>query len=441
MNIATCKITLDTKSNEMEKRLFLSITYQRQAYQYSLGLNYKLTKEQFDNKKLKITKEALAKAEPEKLRAEQIIASLGDHFTFSAFKKKFKAKGIAESDKVMTDKLQDVFNHYIEDHPNITQGTIDCYKTAVNSITSFQKDISITDFTIPNIKAYIKHLKSSKGVSSDTTIYIYLRSLRALYNYAQTNFNLDPRNNPFGRNKITISSKTNIKKAINESEFKKLLSYKPICETETFAYDMFLISFGLIGMNIADIIAIKNKDISNGDVLTYYRKKTRNRQKHATAITVKIGKPTLELIKKHGIINPTAPNDYIFPFLKASMSEKQELRKRKDITKKINKSLKDICEIIGIESITTYSARHTIATMLMNSNTPVEYISKSLGHSSIKVTQNYLAQLSGKVISEISDKTTSFMTITANKTNDEELQMKENCETEPTTRLEPTFVD
>ena len=90
MNIATCKITLDTKSNEMEKRLFLSITYQRQAYQYSLGLNYKLTKEQFDNKKLKITKEALAKAEPEKLRAEQIIASLGDHFTFSAFKKKFK---------------------------------------------------------------------------------------------------------------------------------------------------------------------------------------------------------------------------------------------------------------------------------------------------------------------------------------------------------------
>ena len=94
MSKATCKIVLDTKSKEPEKRLFLSVTYQRQAYKYSLGLHYKLTKEQFENKNLKVTKEALAEAEPEKQRAESIIKKLGPNFSFSKFKSIFKGEEI-----------------------------------------------------------------------------------------------------------------------------------------------------------------------------------------------------------------------------------------------------------------------------------------------------------------------------------------------------------
>ena len=96
MGKATCKIVLDTKSKEPEKRLFLSVTYQRQAYKYSLGLDYKLTKEQFANRNLKITKEALAEAEPEKTRAEQIIKNLGENFSFPKFKSLFKGNETAE---------------------------------------------------------------------------------------------------------------------------------------------------------------------------------------------------------------------------------------------------------------------------------------------------------------------------------------------------------
>ena len=50
--------------------------------------------------------------------------------------------------------------------------------------------------------------------------------------------------------------------------------------------------------------------------------------------------------------------------------------------------------------------------MLMNSGVKVEAISKTLGHSNIKVTQNYLSQLSDSVINEIAEKTSSFLTIT-----------------------------
>lgn len=261
-------------------------------------------------------------------------------------------------------------------------------------------------------------MKKNTCVKSEATINIYFRSLRAIYNYAEVNLDIDHKHNPFGRNKIVIASNSNIKRAINERDFQKFLLYKPLNSKEEFAHDMFLVSFGLAGMNIADIISIKNNNIEK-DILTYHRKKTEKRQKDATLIRIKIDKPVMDIIKKHGYINPDSPNDYIFPFFNSSMTEKQELRKRKDITKNINKSLKEICNNIKIEKITTYTARHTIATMLMNSGVKVEAISKSLGHSNIKVTQNYLSQLSDKVMNDIADKTSSFMRVTNEKSDAE----------------------
>lgn len=136
MNKATCKIVLDTKSKETKKKLFLSVTFQRQAYKYSLGLDYKLTKEQFDNKNLKITKEALAEAEPEKLRAENIIKNLGANFTFSKFKSIFKGNEVVPG-CVMSDKIADIYSSYLKDHPKLSQGTIDSYKTTINHLTAF----------------------------------------------------------------------------------------------------------------------------------------------------------------------------------------------------------------------------------------------------------------------------------------------------------------
>ena len=432
MNKATCKIVLDTKSKEVEKKLFLSVTYQRQAYQYSLGLGYKLTKEQFANKNLKITKEAFAEAEPEKLRAESIIKKLGTNFTFARFKSMFKGVD-TESCDIMSDKIEDIYSHYLKDHPNLSQGTIDSYKTVINHLISFDKNIRITDISVPFLYLFQEYLKKKCSVTSEATINIYLRSIRAIYNYAEVKLELEHKNNPFGRNKIRIASNSNVKKAINNNDFQKILTYKPRNPKEEFAHDMFLISFGLVGMNIADILSITNKEI-NGEYLTFYRKKTLKRQGAATPITIKIGKPTMELIKKHGFINPYNMDDYVFPFLKHSMTEKEELRKRKDITKSINKSLKTICENLNIEKITTYNARHTIATMLMNSGTTVEAISKTLGHSNIKVTQNYLSQLSDAITNDISEKTTSFMTLETSPTDNE----KDN---EKIATLPPIIID
>jgi site-specific recombinase XerD len=61
------------------------------------------------------------------------------------------------------------------------------------------------------------------------------------------------------------------------------------------------------------------------------------------------------------------------------------------LTKHCNKRLKRIGEAVGIEGISTYTARHSFATVLKRSGANIAYISESLGHSNLKTTENYLA--------------------------------------------------
>ena len=58
---------------------------------------------------------------------------------------------------------------------------------------------------------------------------------------------------------------------------------------------------------------------------------------------------------------------------------------------KMNAYLKEIADLCGIEKpISTHSARHTFATTVtLENNISLEVVSKSLGHSNIKMTQRY----------------------------------------------------
>jgi len=69
-----------------------------------------------------------------------------------------------------------------------------------------------------------------------------------------------------------------------------------------------------------------------------------------------------------------------------------EQKKRvQDVTRRINKHLKIISDKLGISGVSTYTARHSYATVLKRSGANIAYISESLGHSNLKTTENYLA--------------------------------------------------
>ena len=50
-----------------------------------------------------------------------------------------------------------------------------------------------------------------------------------------------------------------------------------------------------------------------------------------------------------------------------------------------------ISEALGYDKISTYTARHSYATVLKRSGASIAFISEALGHSDAKTTENYLA--------------------------------------------------
>ena len=51
-----------------------------------------------------------------------------------------------------------------------------------------------------------------------------------------------------------------------------------------------------------------------------------------------------------------------------------------------------IGQALGFRIISTYTARHSFATVLKRAGANIAYISESLGHQDLRTTENYLAR-------------------------------------------------
>ena len=85
---------------------------------------------------------------------------------------------------------------------------------------------------------------------------------------------------------------------------------------------------------------------------------------------------------------------------------------------KMNQYLKEISTLCDIEfDLTFHAARHTFATTVtLNNGVPIETVSKMLGHSTIRMTQQYAKILDSKVSND--------MNILKEKLLQKELKMK-----------------
>ncbi len=61
------------------------------------------------------------------------------------------------------------------------------------------------------------------------------------------------------------------------------------------------------------------------------------------------------------------------------------------LTRAINKRMQEVGGARNEGNISTYTARHSFATVLKRAGANIAYISESLGHQDLKTTENYLA--------------------------------------------------
>lgn len=398
MKQAKASIYLDTvrKKKTGKCNVKIKITYNRNRKYYSTGVD--LTEEEFESvfygkRKTDAQKEIKTKVEYFETKANDVIKLLSV-FSFDAFENLFT------DERNTADSVSFAFDKYIANLKLEGRvGTAVTYECARNSIRTFNKNLTFADVTPTFLKKYESSmLKKEKSI---TTVGIYLRSLRAIYNLQKINRAVYPFG--VGRDKYTIPTSKNTKKALTIQEIGLIYNYEAESKsTKEMAKDYWMFLYLSNGMNVKDFCLLKWENIT-GNMLNYHRAKTQRSQKESKTISVALKPESLEIIKKWG--QPSLIKDaYIFPHLNDKMDAIQKMGTYKGLTKTINKYVKQIAKEIGInKEVTTYFARHSFATVLKRSGVKIEMISELLGHSNVSVTDSYLDSFEKEQIQEQTD--------------------------------------
>jgi integrase len=267
-------------------------------------------------------------------------------------------------------------------------GTYSYYKDSLKAIENFAgKNILFDSITVIWLKKFEKHLLDSGR--NYTTIGMRCRAIRAIMNEALQVGLIKEKQYPFGHGKYEIPTGQGRKMALSLQQIKMLINHTDGFEGTEHYRDLWFFSYLCNGINFADLITLKYSNIRN-DEICFMRAKTVRTSKVKKEICAVITPEMQAIIDKWG--NPDKqPDNYVFGFLQGGETVVQIKAKTRDTISRCNKYLRKIGKAIGIEGISTYTARHSFATVLKRSGTNIAYISESLGHSDLKTTENYLA--------------------------------------------------
>lgn len=264
-------------------------------------------------------------------------------------------------------------------------GTMLYYDNILKNVEKFGgKQIPLDYITVDWLRRFEKFLLKDKN---HTTVGMHMRAIRAMMNLARKSGAIKESQYPFGKDRYEIKTGEGRKKALTLEQIAQILKYEDGKDTERYR-DIWFFMYLCNGINTADLVRLKYKNIVDGEIC-YVRQKTANTTNTIKEIKAIITPEMQKIIDRWG--NPPSPDSLIFPLIKPTDDPLIHKKRTKDLTKRINEHMKMIGEKLGIDGISTYTARHSYATVLKRSGANIAYISESLGHNSLKTTESYLA--------------------------------------------------
>lgn len=266
-------------------------------------------------------------------------------------------------------------------------GSMLAYKTVMQGIERFGgKRISMDAISVDWVRRYEKFLLSENKCY--TTIGIHMRHLRAILNDARRCGILKETRYPFGRGKYVIQAGEGRKMALTIKQIGQIARYDDGNETNSKFRDYWMFLYLCNGINVADFVKLKYKNIVNGEIC-FVRQKTEHTTKTRKEIRAVIVRQMQEIMDRWG--NTPASDNFIFPILDGSEDAFQRKAKTVAVAGAINLRMRKIGSALSIGNISTYTARHSYATIMKRGGASISYISDALGHTDIKMTENYLA--------------------------------------------------
>ena len=253
-------------------------------------------------------------------------------------------------------------------------------------------------FTPERLKEYEDWLAGQQ--SSPNTISTYMRTLQAVYNRWMSP-GIEGYNPVLFKDVYTkVESRT--KRALTAEQMEQLrntdFSVLTLRQQQVLTY--FLLMFMLRGMPFIDLAHLRKSDLRNRRI-TYRRHKT------GKLMVVDVPPDAMRLLQKY---RDKTDSEYLFPLLHGGLFMEEHHHRYQETLRHFNRELARLMKqlLLGV-SVSSYTARHTWATLAYHSGVPVGLISQSLGHSSIRVTMTYLKPFDAEVIDRINRQVISLV--------------------------------
>lgn len=254
-------------------------------------------------------------------------------------------------------------------------------------------------FTPERLKEYEDWLAGQQ--SSPNTISTYMRTLQAVYNRWMSP-GIEEGYNPVLFKDVYTKVESRTKRALTAEQMEQLrntdFSVLTLRQQQVLTY--FLLMFMLRGMPFIDLAHLRKSDLRNRRI-TYRRHKT------GKLMVVDVPPDAMRLLQKY---RDKTDSEYLFPLLHGGLFMEEHHHRYQETLRHFNRELARLMkQLLPGVSVSSYTARHTWATLAYHNGVPVGLISQSLGHSSIRVTMTYLKPFDAEVIDRINRQVISLV--------------------------------
>lgn len=275
-------------------------------------------------------------------------------------------------------------------------GTAHVYWYALHSFSEFVGggEIFFGGITRRSLKLFERHLR--KQLRSWNTISTYVRALRAVYNRAVDQELIPGEYRLFSG--LFTGVKSEQKRALKAEQMHQLLDVDALDKSEAPAVvrqsrDLLSLMLHLQGMPFTDLAHL-HRDELRTDAAGYTVVNCR-RQKTGTELKVVVTDEAMRLIEQYRSADPSSP--YLLRFFDGTTTSEGIYREYCRQLRRLNMGLSKLPACCGLKNVkvSSYTARHTWATLAKYCQVPEEVISEGLGHSTLEVTRTYLKSFDG----------------------------------------------
>lgn len=422
----SASLVLDTRTNRKnasEYPLAIRFTVDRKFFYHPVGGSY--SEKRFSDI-CNATKSSSNNYKEQKMWREEIVPKYkdmlvnlnkGNSLTYEMVRVTITTGNInteiAKEDKSFIGIWREYIYHLQHDDNGKRYSTSESYISALKSLQKFLGKDAIKGFNISVVEIQKWKDCMTNGVKgkdgniegqiSESTIGIYLRSCRTIWNVCRSQGYLLDVTYPFSNKKekhlVSIPrSKVKKKVYLKREQFTELYNVfvnknypdtwkKGYAERAHYSLGLFLAQYLCNGFNLADAARLQYNDYyfqTGKRAFLFNRKKTADRSSNDSEVVIPIIEP-LQVILDEIAATPSR-DGYVFPEIFNGVTSEKERRKR---TAQENSNIQDrvtkIChDVLGWDKAIRPSGtwcRHSFATNLRNAGVEKTYIDESMGHS------------------------------------------------------------